>query len=143
IALQTTNYADMSAKAGATWVLDRPLPAASSQAIYVGIDFGTTSSVVYTQSEDNRPAALELDDFNKTAKLIAGKGEARASFLPANRNEGPSFDAYLIPSALWFDPRAQFNPIRWSDDRPTTSHEGMHSFKWGRQNEAQRAQYLD
>ncbi len=144
LAIEAKSQAGMPASIGATWLLQKPRAADVSQPIYVGVDFGTTSSVVYAESQDGRPVVLELRDFARTAKILSGNGEPRTTFLPrTDEAAAAGFDPTLIPSALWFAPGGEFNPIRWSRRGPTKAHSARYGFKWGNQDELLRRQYLD
>ena len=125
---------------GATWQLPAAPDATAVQPIYVGVDFGTTTSIVYVDKQEGSPEALTTEDLIGTARLLSGIGPTRGSFLPpSNRAET---DPTFIPSALWFGAHDEFNPVRWNDAAPSPDHHAVHGFKWGVGHELHRRQYL-
>jgi hypothetical protein len=125
---------------GATWELTAPTAGANAaQPIYVGVDFGTTTSIIYVDKQEGSQQALTTDDILSTAHLLAGSGHPRASFLPISRSD---VDPTFFPSALWFSSQGSYAPIRWSVAAPSPAHRAAHGFKWGLAHEILRRQYL-
>jgi hypothetical protein len=104
----------------------------------MGIDFGTTTSIVYVDMPDGSPEAITVEDILGAAFLLSGDGPLRSGFLPAdNSNMDPTF----FPSALWYSGEG-YTPIRWTSVAPSRSHYAVHGFKWGRNHEELQQQYL-
>jgi hypothetical protein len=132
---------DQHSTGGATWQLSPPSTPTATQPIYIGVDFGTTTSIVYVDKQGARQEALTTSDIVATAHLLGGTGPARAGFLP-KRFDGdvnPSF----FPSALWFATGDAFNPIRWNESQPSAEHHAVHGFKWGVEHELHRRRYIE
>lgn len=141
VALEENPHGDLSPAAGALWLLEKPQPNPAAQAVYIGVDFGTTNSVVFAQGQDTNECVIEHRDVVAAANLLGGTGTARAGFLPTPSDRG-QFDLTLFPSALWFLPNQTFNPICWSDQPPAPNYGAVHGFKWGREYELHRRKYL-
>ena len=114
---------------------------------YLGIDFGTSNTLVYFAAADQvvdavrpegnavNPAKLAL-----AARWLAGDGEGQggtiAAFLPKTVEAVGRTDQYLIPSALWQLDGQNF--IRWNSDAPTEGARALTGFKWDRERGADR-----
>ena len=153
IAVEGTTRGGLPANVGATWLLPKVTDKISVHAVHVGIDFGTTNTVVYVQvpageaiemGPENRRVVIQRSDLVRAAKVIAGAGEARASFLPAQPTASKdATDPTLIPSALWFSEENASNPIRWKSDPPSRQHQAIYRLKWSSSSRTYRERYLD
>lgn len=113
--------------------------------LFLGIDFGTTNSLVYFaakgEDEDLKPQkhAVAPTRLADKAKILAGDRAtlsrvAGGWFLhPPTANQRFDPDDYLIPSAFWDG--GEFPVIRWGDARPFTNAAARHGFKWDRPNQ--------
>lgn len=123
--------------------------------LHVGIDFGTTNSIVYSMppgetADTPRPDkyGLRPSSFSgATLWLAEAEGssseDAVADFLPAPRYGENRPDPYIIPSALW-QVGDRFI-IRWSSKPPTPGAVAVSGFKWNRglDYSAHRRAYLE
>jgi|GEM_PF-5534495 len=125
-------------KTGASFLLrDRPpAPAPAKGSIFLGLDFGTTNSVLYfcrqgeigglikTASHGFSPA-----DVRKLLHWIVEPPQVPPScWFPPEHQLVPRWDEYLVPSALWV---WQDNAvIRWNDQPPQTGAKAVSGFKW-------------
>jgi hypothetical protein len=125
-------------KAGASFLL-RHLPsepAAATGSIFLGLDFGTTNSVLYFCRQD------ELGGLIKTKSHGFSPSDVRdlihwvvkppqvppCCWFPPEHQLVPRWDEYLVPSALWV---WQDNAvIRWNDQPPQTGAKAVSGFKW-------------
>lgn len=141
---------------GASWcVRDEHAPAGQNQeppaaAVNIGVDFGTSSSVVYYSSGDNVDVttssnAIRLDDFSNIMHWLGPippeSFDNDGWFFP--RRPIRSQDPCLIPSALWIGPRGAAY-IRWAN-RPPGEWTTSHAFKWDdglQDRSAQRKRFL-
>lgn len=115
------------------------VPFDTADNIVLGIDFGTTNSLVYCQSardsESSQPEQHALkpsDFFDRAARILAGnKGAVSAMaagwFLPPTEYRNLP-DPYIVPSAF-FD-GDEFACIRWSPSKPFDNSIAIHGFKW-------------
>lgn len=114
---------------------------------YLGIDFGTSNTLVYFAAADHVVDAVRPErnavcpaKLASAAKWLAGDGEGQggtiAAFLAKTAEAVGRTDQYLIPSALWqLDGR---NFIRWNSDAPTEGAQALAGFKWDRERGADR-----
>jgi len=143
--------------AGATWDLRdlraRPPSSPAAPNIDLGIDFGTTNTVIYFQ-DDGTDEPLDATRNALQPGALAGlvhwvhprrpNPEALSWFLP-----GPPRDpeqGYLIPSAFWQMEGVEFTPIRWNSCLPSASAKPVHGFKWDKgtlDRRQERRQYLE
>jgi len=108
--------------------------------LFLGIDFGTSNSLVYFAEEDDlgrleaSEHAVRPGDLVKCVKALAGdlrvleevKG---GGFLPpAGRTLPQKGDDYLVPSAYWAG--GDFPVIRWRGQAPFAGAVARHGFKW-------------
>lgn len=140
--------------AGATWNLaavDGALPKQFNATLSLGIDFGTTNTVLYFNSTGPDPIttkdnALQLRAFDDLVYWVhppAADVDHAGWILPVRTGWG--HDPSLIPSALWTTPDRRFGAIRWSPRRPTSHCTAAHGFKWDEgmeDRQALRALYL-
>jgi hypothetical protein len=126
----------------------RTPPRAGHRKVYVGIDLGTTNTLVYSMSveQKDRKETVNADrhgvkpsDLHRSigwvaASLGAGKPEAVGDFLPGPAYGERQSDAYLIPSALWEFGQHQ-HLIRWGSESPVEDAEPYSDFKLGRSDE--------
>jgi hypothetical protein len=145
IAVETKTQGEVAAPVGATWLLPAPRTPGATQQINVGIDFGTTNTVVFASTPNlDQPVCFKLSDLSIATKLIAGTGEPRASFLPPLGGAAPNgVDPSLIPSAIWVASDDPYSPIRWLDTPPSPAHRRYGRFKWAPHLQEQRIRYLD
>jgi hypothetical protein len=130
-----------NAHVGSTWIMQPPEQHVATQPIYIGVDFGTTTSVVCVGNQDGTRYILNSGDIDNAAVVFAGDPKPRTHFLPSgNSNQS---DPSLIPSALWFAPNDTYSPIRWTPLQPSASHFPVHGFKWGVEHRPHRQKYLD
>lgn len=132
--------------AGTTWDSQNEVPKphvpGGTPTLVVGLDFGTSHTVVCAQREsDQNPQWCSLKSVVASAALIAGSDDPEAPFLPR------AGESTMIDSAIWFRPGDQpdFTPIRWSSRKPSEHYKPIHSFKWEdypRQREPERRAYL-
>ena len=105
---------------------------------YLGIDFGTSSSLVYFVGHDQVHQGIESakhavlpSKLASATKWLAGDGIAMggtiAAFLPLDTDSKGRTDPYLIPSALW--QLDHWNFIRWSSDAPSAQSRPATGFK--------------
>jgi hypothetical protein len=141
---------------GASWFLRDKFAltgedqAPQETAVNIGVDFGTSASVIYYSFGDNVDVttnlnAIHLDDFSKLMYWLGPMPPESfyndGWFLP--RGPERSQDPCLIPSALWIAPLGE-SYIRWANQPPgdwTTSH----AFKWDddlQDRSAQRKRFL-
>jgi hypothetical protein len=123
----------------------------TSARVCIGVDFGTSNSVVYFQAKDAQQAlsseenAVSLNQLKELLYWVHPQPDGTPSadwFLPS---DAQNQDRYLFPSALWRDPQTGFASVRWSSEQPTPGCIPMHGFKWdeGLQENAQlRRAYL-
>ncbi len=127
---------------GCLLVLGRPTYAPPKEVaeLFVGVDFGTTNSLVYFADRDDlngldpaqgENAAKPRDLFQRAAKVLAGESTALNSmsagwFLPGT--DSAARDEFLIPSAFWDG--GQFPVIRWNNKPPFAGANTRHGFKW-------------
>lgn len=125
-----------------------PEQAATRPRVCLGIDFGTSNTVVYFQAKD-RPEqlassdnAVSLGDFERLVHWVSAVPERApaCSWLP----EPPSVDQdrWLLPSALWAGPDAALQFIRWNAEPPQPGWQQLHGFKWDDGVESRRAQRI-
>lgn len=110
--------------------------------IPLGIDFGTTNSIVYFRPPDKemqdvlgqpRSYCLEPRQLSDCVKWMAREESQEAeqtigNFLPGSTYGKKRADPYLIPSGLWtFDSRFL---IRWESEKPHELAEARRNFKW-------------
>ena len=113
-----------------------------SAAINLGIDFGTTNTIVYylppgKEIDDvlNRPTDFSLSPSKSVewvqwlAEIEGDKShETIGNFLPGPEYLKDRLDPHIIPSALWkFDDKYL---IRWDATKPTAGAKEMDGFKW-------------
>ena len=127
---------DDNETAGATWFVDQSPPRdAGKERISVGVDFGTTSSVVYFQEQSSNKTlttetnAIHRSDFLTSTHWLS-KGDCNVGdhlwFLPPDNEPG---DPCLLPSALWELPDGPRRFIRWGDAPPLPGSARLHGFK--------------
>lgn len=127
-------------KKGVTWNL-RPVyehavgpgPVQEQKRVRVGIDFGTTNTVVYFQQQDSSSLQTDensvgLEDFGKLMHWLPtlAPGLDAGWFLPATLP--PGADKFLVPTAVWKMANGLY-PIRWGA-RPPQCEGDEHGFKW-------------
>jgi len=110
--------------------------------IPLGIDFGTTNTIVYFRPPDKDMAAVVAQprSYCLEPRLLAdcvkwmAQGEQQepdltgGDFLPASTYGMKRVDPYLIPSGLWsFDSRFL---IRWESLKPHEHADALRNFKW-------------
>lgn len=140
VSLQETTVGQLNVN-GATWLMPSCLAeSTNAQPIYIGVDFGTTTSIVYFEKEEGSQQALVVDDILETAYVVAGGGSARCGFLPL---PGSDVDRSFLPSALWFSSADTYNPIRWTTVEPSPDYRAVHGFKWGAGEGVLRRRYLE
>ena len=109
---------------------------------YLGIDFGTSNTLVYFAAADQVVDAVRPDrnavcpaNLASAVKWLAGDGEGQggtiAAFLPKTAEAVGRTDQYLIPSALW--QLDGWNFIRWNSDAPAEGSRAVTGFKWDRE----------
>jgi len=117
--------------------------------IRIGVDFGTSNTVVYyrTQGDQSLGTGSHCVDPTHFRSLIHWLHDRPSSgldlgwFAPTLPELGQ--DPHLIPSALWV-PREGLPVIRWSE-QPPGDCETSHAFKWDdrlQSKHAQRLRYL-
>ncbi len=124
--------------------------------VYVGIDLGTTNTLVYSMSVEQKESKEKVNakkhgvrpsDLHRSIGWIAEAADAQESdtigdFLPGatygeRKPDGTHrTDPYIIPSALWEFEHQHL--IRWSPELPIESAEPKSDFKLGTS-----AQHLD
>lgn len=128
----------------------------SHMEIRLGIDFGTTNTIIYFQTPEEigkdptpdqhglKPSELasvvrwvaEVEDIETTERI--------GDFLPGHQYSGGWRDQYVIPSAIWeFDGRYL---IRWGPDKPVAKARPHIGFKWdvrGKDYRSMRKAYLE
>lgn len=123
---------------GASFLLDSPPePANPRGSVYLGIDFGTTNSVVYFANESGGSISTENNAFSpleirKHIYWLRTPNQPDQQlgdtwWLPAQQGEVLA-DDYLTPSALWKTACGSF--IRWHQIPPPGSAEPVTGFKW-------------
>src|SRR5579885_1507702 len=121
--------------------------------VYLGIDFGTTNTMIYflplgDSAENLQPArhGLKPSLLSTNVKWFAeaeGSAETIGDFLPGLKYRERLSDPYIIPSALW-NKQGQFL-IRWGAEAPVQGVQPLDGFKWdvrGKDNYAYRKAYL-
>jgi hypothetical protein len=131
---------------GATWDTSGAVACEAGQrlragaALNLGVDFGTTNTVVYFKADDRSTAlktldnAVKLGDFESVAHWVhppSPQAGRRAWMFPLPPSPGQ--DDCLIPSALWDSPDLDISCIRWSADAPAAICRPRHGFKWDEQ----------
>ena len=139
---------DTRREAGATWFLRKNLPEATQHPnIYVGVDFGTTNSVLYFAPDgDEAPQPVTPSDFHLDVYWLSRPAENPESgwFLPPSSRVGEN-DASLVPSTLWNLENTSRLLIRWNDRLPELA-KAVHGFKWDRASakyQRERSEFLD
>ncbi len=110
--------------------------------VYLGIDFGTSNSLVYFVAENQvdrevEPAknAVRPADLAAEVGWIAGEpanfGTTIGSFLPLGHDVEGRADPYIVPSALW--QLDGWNLIRWGASEPVEESRALTGFKWDRE----------
>lgn len=123
---------------GASFFLDSPpQPAPPRGPVYLGIDFGTTNSVVYFTNDASRSISTKNNAFspleirNQIYWLRTPDQPDQQLgdtwWLPAQQGEVLA-DDYLTPSALWKTRCGNY--IRWHQAPPPGSAEPVTGFKW-------------
>lgn len=117
--------------------------------INVGIDFGTTNTLVYVAPPDSEPTSITAESFGiRPAQLQAnvswlteasGNVQSAIDFLPAPTFGKSRIDHYLIPTAVWVS--AQTALIRWHSTPPNKSFRADARFK-SRQSSPLKLEYL-
>lgn len=119
--------------------LSRSLPETDPTTIFVGIDFGTTNTIVYAMRENQQGDVPNPEVHGvKPSALLAGVGWIAESvstltattvgdFLPGKDYAADQPDPYIIPTALW-EIQQQYL-IRWSDDEPLDTARPHSDFK--------------
>jgi len=124
--------------------------------LLLGIDFGTTNSLVYFAAKGEGDAlkpgnhAVAPRKLAETSKVLAGSQQAltrlnAAYFLPnLEGDQELTPDDYLIPSAFWEG--GEFPVVvRWANAKPFSAATPQHGFKWDSPNQDmqnQRREYL-
>ena len=119
--------------------------------INVGIDFGTTNTLVYVAPPDAEPTHITAEGFairpgrldeNVLWLAMNARGTAKPAidFLPEVTFGESRVDPYLIPTAVWV--AGQTTLIRWRSTPPKPSFKPDARFKSNPQSAALRLQYL-
>ena len=119
---------------GASFFLPPPAVAGPVRgSLFLGLDFGTTNSVLYYSQNPGQPLQTRDSAFLSSvihervywpAKPAAFRQEWWLPALPSAH----SSDSYLVPSALWnSDPRSF---IRWHEGGPPGLYKAVSGFKW-------------
>ncbi|HXG06927.1 MAG TPA: hypothetical protein VNI77_06350, partial [Nitrososphaera sp.] len=134
---------DHKSNIGATWDLDLVFPGSQSQEapqqFFVGLDFGTTSSVVFGGWRDEgteiglRPSLIR----DACVWIPTKDRKFQNDFLP-DWEEPESQDPLLIPSAIWKAPAGHKALIRWREKPPNPDWQATHGFKWDNTHAGQR-----
>lgn len=134
---------------GVTYWLNRasrPLAQRSPTNVYVGLDIGTTNTLIYSMSEnqvsespDPSIHGLKPSELHKGVGWVAGSlGEhppnTVGDFLPAPAYATQQPDPYIIPSALWefHSNTGQQHFIRWAPEPPAEGARPISDFKLDR-----------
>jgi hypothetical protein len=139
--------------AGVTWNLASvpglPQPQAD-HTVCLGVDFGTSNSVVYFQSLSDqrdleaRSNAVRPDALRQAIHWVSAAEAPRLQWMLPEQPVS-SFDPYLFPSACW-DLGGELAPIRWGSAAPRTGAKARHGFKWdssvGADRSEERFRYL-
>jgi hypothetical protein len=141
---------------GATWDLSRCTPKLTARApnrVCVGVDFGTSNSVLYFQQKDAKTLprsdlnAASLGDLRSLAHWIEPSTPSPLATKTWLLPDQPAAkqDQYLFPSALWETSADSRRYIRWGNCAPGPDHEARHGFKWddtARSNHDLRVAYI-
>ncbi len=108
--------------------------------IDVGIDFGTTNTLIYVAPPNSNPINIDHENFGiRPSQLHQNifwlseggaddwKGEPIADFLPGSKHGMSRKDPYLIPTAVWESPMNAL--IRWSSTPPLPGMTETGNFK--------------
>jgi hypothetical protein len=123
---------DQNSDAGTCWLLGTaPTAELGAGTIYVGLDFGTTNSIVYFKKDQNgQPESVKPRDFLKASEHVAGSSIVNTSFLPAADYQALADDDAAIPSAIWQNSDHDLTFIRWNSQPPVETMQAAGGFKW-------------
>lgn len=124
---------------------------AAHRKVYVGFDLGTTNTLVYWMSVEQKESKETVNAANhgvRPSELHRGvgwvvesadvqKSKTVGDFLPGPAYGGRQTDPYIIPSALW--DVGQQHLIRWDPEPPAEGAEPKSDFKLGHQHELREA----
>jgi len=140
---------DAAGNCGATWRVQPappPAPQTTGTMLSIGVDFGTSASVVYfsggSDALTTTQNALHLTHLRDLVHWLGPKPpdefHEAGWFLPRSPQDGQ--DPCLIPSALWVKAHgADEGYVRWAD-MPPGEWISVHGFKWDERLENRRAQ---
>lgn len=109
----------------------RPEPARGS--LFLGLDFGTTNSVLYFSQNPEQPlqtkeSAFLPADIHHRIYWLAKPSQMKKEWWLPSPGSSHRGDPYLVPSALWnSDPRSF---IRWHEGGPPGFPNAVSGFKW-------------
>lgn len=142
-------------RAGVTYRADRPhqssVDRSSTQpltAIPVGVDFGTTNTIVYAKTRELQTQSVKVSADNGVkpsdilqcvdwlAPAIQSQDQQvveqaqRVDFLPIPSSQTSVRDEYLAPSEVWDLPTREQILIRWGGSKPTEDAQVHTKFKF-------------
>ncbi len=119
---------------------DLPEPVGAPAGLHVGLDFGTTNTVLYFaapgESVSTEKNALQPADLRDAIHWVARPQQLprRLWWLPENVQAAFAQDPYLFPSSVWtWDAEPGQPPrvaIRWHNTPPCTGAREETGFKW-------------